>query len=395
MTVLMRILLFFPRLIGRLFGRTTAVRKATGNLVAEAVDRGEGSRPRAVELTPHRPYTFFFREIGRPRLEVVSASNFDLEAATEMVKGAETYFREPFSLFPSGALFYEEVERAELEASLGYGTDSEDSDFVAWSTEFRKVLNDNARRLLLWYTPVIAFIAAIIALGVQNLLSSEPVTIPLVGERSADVLAWPIGALIGVIILMLIYQWPYKFAQQRNLLGFDNTITSRFSQLNQNFQVAKRQALNVERNKRMNQVEELKEEAAIWTLAYHWLAQRLLLSERLVRNQMYQVNRNAGLYLAGGFILTSAILAVGAIFSANLFPERAAEEFTLAVGSGLVFTFSSYFAAMGGVANETRRILQDNEWFRFERIELDRAIAEHVGEDKLQIITFRDRNRLE
>lgn len=393
----MRILLFLPRLLGRVFRRSGTVRKASGNLVAEAVEKGKGpdGKPARVELTPHRPYTFLFREIGRPRLDMVAASNFDLEAARTMVSHAETFYREPFSLFPSGSLFYEEVEREELETALGVGTGSEDTEFIVWSTEFRKVLNDNARRLLLWYTPTIALIAAAIALGIHGQLPDDPVAIPLIGERSAQVLAWPIAALAGVVLLMLIYQWPYKFAQQRNLLGFDNTITSRFSQLNQNFQVAKRQALNVERNKRMNQVEELKDEAAVWTLAYHWIAQRLYLSERLVRNQMYQANRNATLYSAGGFLLTLAILAAAGIVSANLFPARAAEEFTLAFGSGLVFAVSGYGAAMAGVAGETRRVLEDNEWFRFERIELDRAIAEHVGEDKLQIITFRDRNRLE
>ena len=393
MAALIRILLFFPRLVARLFGSGgNAVRKATGNLVAEAVPDGKSAK---LELLPTKPYTFFFREIGRPRLTVVSASGFGLEEAREMVSHAETYFREAFSLFPLGSLFYEEVERQELEASLGVGQDSEDAAFVAWTTEFRKVLNDNARRLMLWYTPIVAIGTAGLATLIHPVLPKETLDVPFVGERSADVLSWPIAALVGVIMLTLLYQWPYKFAQQRNLLGFDNTITSRFSQLNQNFQVAKRKALNVERNKRMNQIEELKEEAAIWTLGYHWLAQRLMLSERLVRNQMYQVNRNATLYTVGGFVLTATIVIIGGFVSAMVFPERAGEEFTLAVGSGLVFAVSAYFAAMTGVASEARKMLEDNEWFRFSRIELDRAVAEHVGEDKLQIVTFRDRNRFE
>ena len=391
MAALVRFLLFFPRLISRLFGAGRALRKAGGNLVADAVP----SRGGPVETVPARPYTFFFREIGRPRLTVVSASEFDLDRARELVAQSLTHFRKPFPLFPAGSLFYEEVERVEIEHSLGVGTDSEDSSFVVWSTEFRKVLNDNARRLLLWYTPMIALAAAAGGAFLHSVLPVTPVTLPVIGEQTADVLAWPAAAFLGLAVLMLLYQWPYKFAQQRNLLGFDNTITSRFSQLNQNFQVAKRQALNVERNKRMSQVEELKDEAAVWTLAYHWLAQRLLLSERLVRNQMYQVNRNATLYAAGGFSLTLILVIVGSLVSVQLFPERATEEFTLTLGSGVIFAFAGYGAAMAGVAGEARRVLEDNEWFRFFRIELDGAVAEHVGEDKLQIVTFRDRNRLE
>jgi len=367
------------------------VRKAGGNLVADALP----SRGGDVETIPARAYTFFFREIGRPRLQVVSASEFDLGAARELVAQSETYFRQPFHLFPAGSLFYEEVERVELERSLGVGNSGEDTSFVTWTTEFRKVLNDNARRLLLWYTPMIAIASGALGAFLHPIFPKTPVDLPVLGERTAEVLCWPVAAMVGITLLMLLYQWPYKFAQQRNLLGFDNTITSRFSQLNQNFQVAKRQALNVERNKRMSQIEELKEEAAIWTLGYHWQAQRLMLSERLVRNQMYQVNRNATLYTVGGFVLTATIVIIGGFVSATVFPERAGEEFTLAVGSGLVFAMSGYFAAMTGVASEARKMLEDNEWFRFSRIELDRAVAEHVGEDKLQIVTFRDRNRFE
>ncbi|MEM6746161.1 MAG: hypothetical protein AAF608_01945 [Pseudomonadota bacterium] len=391
MAALVRFLLFVPRLIGRLFGAGRSVRKAGGSLVADALPSRGGN----VETVPARAYTFFFREIGRPRLQVVSASAFNLDAARELVDQSTTHFRQPFALFPAGSLFYEEVERVEIERSLGVGTSSEDSSFVMWSTEFRKVLNDNARRLLLWYTPIIAIAAGAMGTFLHALFPRTPINLPVIGERTAEVLSWPAASVLGLTLLMLLYQWPYKFAQQRNLLGFDNTITSRFSQLNQNFQVAKRQALNVERNKRMNQVDELKDEAAIWTLAYHWLAQRLLLSERLVRNQMYQVNRNATLYAAGGFALTLSLVIAGSLISAHVFPERATEEFTLTLGSGVIFAIAGYGAAMAGVAGEARRVLEDNEWFRFSRIELDRAVAEHVGEDKLQIVTFRDRNRLE
>ena len=208
-------------------------------------------------------------------------------------------------------------------------------------------------------------------------------------------LAWPAASLGGLFVLALLYHWPYKFAQQRNLLGFDNTITSRFSQLNQNFLVAKRRALNVERDKRMNQVEELQDEAATWTLAYQWLALRLYLSERLVRNQMYQVNRNAKLYAAGGFVLCLAVIALGDTLAPLFLGEGVLTETLWSLGAGLGFAVLAYGVVMAGAAGEAARVLSDNEWFRFSRIELDRAVAEHVGEDKLQIITFRDRNRFE
>ncbi len=40
-------------------------------------------------------------------------------------------------------------------------------------------------------------------------------------------------------------------------------------------------------------------------------------------------------------------------------------------------------------------VVESNEWSRFHIADLDSTIRDHVGEDKLQIVTFRDRNRIE
>jgi hypothetical protein len=40
-------------------------------------------------------------------------------------------------------------------------------------------------------------------------------------------------------------------------------------------------------------------------------------------------------------------------------------------------------------------VVESNEWSRFHIIDLDATIRDHVSEDKLQIVTFRDRNRME
>ena len=365
-------------------GRT--VRKAGGGAVAGAVPGGEAE----VRTAPVRPYTFLFREIGRPKLPLVSASEFDLDAARRLRSEADGFYSRPFALFPSGTLFYEEVEREELTASLGLG---EDAGFVVWAEAVRKTLNDNERRLFLYHTPIVLILSAVLGWFLRPVLPEA--TLPVLGVVPPAALAWPTAMLAGLFVLALLYHWPYKFAQQRNLLGLDNTITSRFSQLNQNFLVAKRRALNVERDKRMNQVAELQEEAATWTLAYQWLALRLYLSERLVRNQMYEVNRNAKLYAAGGFVVCLVLIAAGDAAVPWLLGEGVLTETLWSLGAGLGFAVLTYGVLMAGAAGEAARVLSDNEWFRFSRIELDRAVAEHVGEDKLQIITFRDRNRFE
>lgn len=374
------------RIIAAPFRLGRTARKAGGGAVAGIVPGGEA----AVRTAPVRPYTFLFREIGRPKLPLVSASEFDLDAARRLRSEADGFYSRPFALFPSGTLFYEEVEREELTASLGVG---EDAGFVVWAEAVRKTLNDNERRLFLYHTPIVLMLSALLGWFLRPVMPDA--ALPVIGAVPPAALAWPAAMLAGLFVLALLYHWPYKFAQQRNLLGLDNTITSRFSQLNQNFLVAKRRALNVERDKRMNQVEELQEEAATWTLAYQWLALRLYLSERLVRNQMYQVNRNAKLYAAGGFLVCLVLIGAGDAAVPLILGEGALTETLWSLGAGLGFAVLAYGVLMAGAAGEAARVLSDNEWFRFSRIELDRAVAEHVGEDKLQIITFRDRNRFE
>lgn len=40
-------------------------------------------------------------------------------------------------------------------------------------------------------------------------------------------------------------------------------------------------------------------------------------------------------------------------------------------------------------------VLEANEWSRFCLVNLPKTIRDHVGEDKVQIVTFCDRNRFE
>ena len=59
----------------------------------------------------------------------------------------------------------------------------------------------------------------------------------------------------------------------------------------------------------------------------------------------------------------------------------------------------SYLAVMAvllrGATGMMFRVVESNEWSRFHTVDIAATIRDHVGEDKLQIVTFRDRNRFE
>ena len=119
------------------------------------------------------------------------------------------------------------------------------------------------------------------------------------------------------------------------------SITSKFARINNNFQVAKRRALNVERNMRMAQADELKEEAGVWTMTYQWFAMRLLLCELMIRNRFYQIRRNTILYWLAGAFASLAITAGAAYAAGRFFPAPDGAPLAI-LASGAAFTLFSY-----------------------------------------------------
>ncbi len=326
-----------------------------------------------------------------------------LEEARFEVDHAKRFYSYNFSLFPRGDFFYEEVEQEYLQMAMGLPHESTDARFIRIMNQFRRVLNDNSRRLFLYYTPLIfitclvtSLLLAFLDLGLtapkleQLGASAEQVRLMMTGLIAIGIFTF------GFILLLVLYHWPYKVTQQRNLLGLDNYITSKFSRVNQNFLVAKRRALNVERNKRMTQAEALQEEAGTWTLAYNWFAMRLLLCEQLVRNKIYQIRRNTTLYSVGGIMACFALMAVIALSAAFAVSDKIF-LFILGVSAilSILFITFAYSLVMGKAMRDIMSVMHSSEWPRFKHIALHRTIADHVAEDKLQIVTFRDRNRFE
>ncbi len=336
--------------------------------------------------------TVLFTQLPRPRLTERAASEMTLEQAAGYASDAKAFYRYGFPIFTRGDFFYEEVEEDYLKTALGFDADSIDRRFLDVTTLFRRTLNDNTRRMLLYWTPilfVLTFGGAALALEAGAGASFNEIAGQAGGAPAAF---FGFAAVAGLVLAFLVYSWPYKVVQQRNLLNLDNYITSKFARINNNFQVAKRRALNVERDKRMAEREALKDEAGSWTLAYHWFAMRLLLCELVLRNKFYQVRRNTTLYWVGGLALTGlafcGLLAVLILRGASLQALAAFSVASLAfaVLAGAVLRRAS--AMMFGV-------VESNEWSRFHIADLDATIRDHVGEDKLQIVTFRDRNRME
>jgi hypothetical protein len=326
--------------------------------------------------------SFLFKRLARPTLVERTAADLSVDEARDYAAQATKFYTYPFPLFTRSDFFYEEVEQDYINSVLGRAEDSADSNFLNIMEDFRKELNANTSRLFLFYTPLLTAMTVATALILKA--AQPPALAPL--AVAGDFAIEAVVVFVSLGLMLLVYHWPYKVTQQQNLLGLDNYITSKFSRVNQNFQVAKRRAMNIERNMRMPQADELREEAGAWTIAYQWFAMRLLFCEMTVRNTLYQIRRNTTLYGVGGVIVSAALAAaIGLVSGAPL------EVAVIAA----VFISVSYLVIMGRATRETLSVLQPKEWNRFHHVDLHETIRDHVGEDKLQIVTFRDRNRLE
>ncbi len=374
--------LFSPfRALARLVGAGPArtVEKSGAGLVAKGAGEGAFAEERGGEPEGG---SFLFKRLARPMLVERTAADLTLEEAQEYATEAAKFYTYPFPLFARADAFYEEIEQDYIDAVLGRAEGSADTNFLGIMDRFRRELNANTARLFLVYTPLLLALTIGAALVTPSLAG-------LAGAGRAGAAGLVVAASLG--LLMLLYHWPYKVTQQQNLLGLDNYITSKFSRINQNFQVAKRRAMNVERNMRMPQAEQLKAEAGVWTVSYQWFAMRLLFCEMTVRNTLYQIRRNTTLYGVAGMAV-SLLLALGLAVAAS---GLGAAPLWEVAGAGAVFSLVAYLVIMRRATRETLSVLQPTEWNRFHLVDLHETVRDHVGEDKLQIVTFRDRNRLE
>ena len=387
------------RAAGRFFQRISKGAKATSRTTANAgsaaVASAAGSDLLQEEYREEPPSGIeaaLFSQLPRPRLTEKAASELSLEQAVGYAKDAKSFYNYGFPIFARGDFFYEEVEQDYLNAALGFDQNSIDRRFLEVTTLFRKTLNNNTKRMLLYWPSVLFLLMFGAAYFLLQAGAPAPFADVAASVGGAPAVWFSLAGLAGFCIAFLVYSWPYKVVQQRNLLNLDNYITSKFARINNNFQVAKRRALNVERDKRMAQREELKEEAGSWTLAYHWFAMRLFLCELVLRNKFYQMRRNTTLYWVGGLVLCLAVF-VG--LAALMAVQGVARDVMIIYGAtGFAFLALTGIVLRGATVMMFR-VVESNEWSRFHIADLDATIRDHVGEDKLQIVTFRDRNRME
>ena len=345
---LLKLLTLPVRIVGRLFRATAREAEASSKTAANAggsIVAGAAAADILEEEYREEPptgvETALFKQLPRPRLTERSASELTLEQAREYAASAKGFYHYRFPLFARGDFFYEEVEQDYLNAALGFEANSIDRRFLEVTTLFRKTLNANTRRMLLYWTPGLF----VVTFGAAAFLAQSSPGAPLNGFAQgfggASAVIFSGAALVGALLAFFVFSWPYKVVQQRNLLNLDNYITSKFARINNNFQVAKRRAVSYTH------------------LRAH-----------------------------------ETVLAFGGLLALMIYSGAPVETLAIFAAGSLVYALLAS-AIMRRATAMMLRVIESNEWSRFHIVDLDATIRDHVGEDKLQIVTFRDRNRFE
>ncbi|MEL7019736.1 MAG: hypothetical protein AAGL18_13510, partial [Pseudomonadota bacterium] len=162
--MVINILLGFFRLLGRFFGRifrgsgqaTRTATKAGSSMAAKTADKKDPPRDDDLaEPVGGGLEAMLFKQLARPRLSEQSASDLTLEDARIYLQQAERFYTFDFNLFARSDFFYEEVEEDYLNTALGLNEQSIDARFLQIMSLFRRTLNDNTRRLMVVFPPII------------------------------------------------------------------------------------------------------------------------------------------------------------------------------------------------------------------------------------------------
>ncbi len=328
------------------------------------------------------------------------------EMAAKMAEKAQVYYKTRPNLFPTKD-FYEEVEADFVEGVTRIDNEGAEDQFVRVLRRARCVANDNARILFCEVAPLALFVVlvwhwAMMLFDPFGMLHvpGNPGTIEAYVREGANAIAMAAGALgVGALFMAFVYQFSYTHIQRQNALDLNSFIVTEFSRLNDMFRVAQRECMQAETRLDNTQHDQVGPLASSWALTYHWIGVRQFMEEMVIRNNMFQVRRNTGLYMLLGVVLCvliSAIVTVGVVAS-SIWWDGAQTPWWVALAHTVVLAGLFTLVAFGLIMRRPFAIIasrfRKDEWNRFDTLAIGKAVAEQVSRDKLQIVIQRDTRR--
>ena len=155
---------FFAKLRGLLNMNARTAGKSGSSYTAKQLNESEHAHPQYNNdelpvLIRDGAESLIFKQLSRPRLSERTAADLTLEEARHYMQQSDIFYTYPFELFARSDFFYEEVEEEFLNNALGLKRNSIDERFLKIVDMFKRTLNDNTRKLMIFIAPLIFFTA--------------------------------------------------------------------------------------------------------------------------------------------------------------------------------------------------------------------------------------------
>ncbi|MGJ3232006.1 MAG: hypothetical protein ACFE0P_09420 [Oceanicaulis sp.] len=253
--------------------------------------------------------------------------------------------------------------------------------------ESRKLMNDNVRKLAVWFSCILGAVLLV------NILANDAGLVQRLGlfaglsddalVSSAQLTSLVVGAgscLLAAMVMWALYYAEYSPYQRNTAREMANFLTRYLARVNDHYRTAVGKAKSVTVGQERDS-KQLSEEAQLWMLNISWIALRVFFVETYVRNTVFQIRRNSHYYLV--FVPTGFLLGLAVVLIAvGLFTERAPFETILALGwvfAALFVLVVTLYAFYLITAMRALEEIDQGEWISFHTLRLDTVMSEIVG----------------
>lgn len=316
------------------------------------------------------------------------------EVATMYVAQATKFFSIQVTLQANPHSLYEDAEGAFVVSLFR----SIDRRCYYVLNEIRKTINDNARRLVLILSGILAAWTVHASWVFRDIVAHSAFGVDL--ARSAKPLTWTLGAWIAAIIVAYLCQTVgYKQQQQHTvrelrlfLIKYLGRIADRYREITGN---AKQVTVGDETDSK-----KLSEAAQKWHKIMVWIPFRTFFTECFVRNIWYQISRNCGYYILIPWASLVAVLAC--LYSFDVLPASSlpapvlgSSAFLLCCGLLVAMFASLAFLIFNRVhavvlAEEMSHI----DWLGYEDLNVSSAMDAVVGKYAEEVGFWKERFKL-
>lgn len=252
--------------------------------------------------------------------------------------------------------------------------------------ESRKLMNDNVRKLAIWFSALLALVLLVnIVLNATGLVARLDLAgDTALGPVSASALnSLAVGAgtcLLAAMAMWALYYAEYSPYQRNTAREMANFLTRYLARVNDHYRTAIGRAKSVTVGEERDS-KQLSAEAQLWTLNITWIALRVFFVETYVRNVVFQITRNSSYYLlfvpAGCLIALVSILGLASALGLfSPFATIVALGWVFIVLFVLVAALYAFFLTSSMNALEE---IDQGEWISFHTLRLNAVLGEVVG----------------